>query len=210
MQRHTKALVSVLSGFAMLFLLVQPSGASAGTVNSGHLGVNMTPALTTDLTPNTGPCPNVAALALDATSTAPTSVHVTLHITNGGFAYSGATYFLNGITSHATGTINHTTTAFTVGPFSSTVGNLYPETFPGSCVPNTNAPLCGGVRLNTTTAPLNLHGTFPAGHSFSPPNLTGTAVVSGSGGIQAAGCVAPFSALNGKTLTFTNMNVTFV
>ncbi len=214
-RRHTRALVSVLSGFALLFFLVQPSAASTGTINSGHLGVNLTPALTSDLTPGTGTCPNWPppgthpTLQLNATSAAPNLVHVTLHVTYAAFTYNNTHYFLSGITGHGTGTIN-AATGFTVGPFTSSVGNIYAASAGNPCIPDTNAPLCGGVRLNTTTAPLNVTGNFPGGHTFAPPAITGTAVINGSGGIQAAGCLPPFAALNGKTLTLTNVNVTLV
>ncbi len=209
MQRLSKSLVAVLSGLAMLFVLVQPSGASTGTVNSGHLGVNLTPALTTDLAPGTGPCPGLpSALSLNATSSGANGLSVTIHITGGAFTYGGATYFLSGITGHASGTINTSTTNFSVGPFSSTNGNIYAETSPGSCT--IGSAVCSAVRLNTTTAPLNLTGSFPGGHTFAPPAITGTAVLNGSGGVQAAGCLPPFSALNGKTVTISNMNVTLV
>ncbi len=215
MQRNTKALVSVLSGVAMLFLMVQPGSASTGTVNSGHLGVNLIPALTSDLTPGTGPCDHVwpppgthRPLAMDATSSGAVAVHATLHVTYHSFIYGSTVYFLSGITAHGTGTMN-STTQFTIGPFTSTIGNIYPETFSGSCIPDTTRPLCAGVRLNTTTAPLNIHGSFPAGHTISGPALTGTAVFSGSGGVQAATCLPPFSALNGKTITL-NVNLTLV
>ncbi len=210
MPRPLRSTIALLTGLALAVLLVPPAGASTGTVNSGHMGLNTDPLLNTtwDLAPSTGPCPEAPpSVSLTATSSAGGGIHLTLTI-DLVYTWNATTYFMTGIQGSATGTIDPTTTSFTVGPFTSTNGNIYAETSPGSCV--RGAAVCSAVRINTVTVPLSLHGSFPGGHTVSVPNVTGTAVMSGSGGFQAAGCVSPFSAYNGKVLSFTNVNVTFV
>lgn len=216
MRRISKPLVAVLSGLALMVFMATPSSASTGTVNSGTLSVNLTPALNVNLAPGTGPCPGLpSALSLTATSSGGPGTYgvaTTLTINDGAFTYGGVTYFLDNITasaSNSTGLVDNAgADNVSTGNFTSSNGNIYPETSSGSCTPSTS-PLCTAVRLSTTV-PLSLSGTFPAGATGMTPNVVGTAVVSGSGGIQAAGCLAPFSALNGKTMTISNMDVTFV
>lgn len=209
MRRTLKPLLALTAGLALLFLGAAPSGATTGTVNSGTLSVNLTPALSVNLAPGTGPCPGASALSLDVTTSgtsSPYGADTTATINDGAFTYSGATYFLDGITANApSGTVTPGGTLST-GNFTSTVGNIYPETSPGSCVPNTSAPLCAGVRLDPA-APLSLSGSFSG--TVTPPGLSGTAVVSGSGNVQAVGCSSPFGALDDRILTLTSVNVTF-
>ncbi len=213
MHRPIRPLVAAVTGLMLVLLPAQPGAASTATLNSGHLGINITPAVTVDVTAP-GPCPGspiaISATTSNATTTPPQyDVNVTISFTNADFSYGGATYFYSGLTLTGSGVLNDTAGAdtFSVGPFSTTNGNIYAESSPGSCTPG--SAICAVLRANTTTTPLNGTGSFPAGATGMTPDLLGTAVVNASGGIQAAGCVAPFAALNGKVVTLTNVSATF-
>jgi hypothetical protein len=217
MRPPTRSLVAALSGVALLLLGAAPSGATTGSVNSGTLSVNFTPALNLDLAPGTGPCGGPSLLSLDLTTTgasSPYGVSTDLSITaaNGDFSF-GSTYFLDVDAVGTAGSLTDNGSGadpVATGSLASSGlrGNIYPETAPGSCTPDLATPLCSTVRFSTVV-PLSLSGSFPAGATVSPPNVAGTAVLSGSGGFQALGCVAPLSGFNGKTFTFANVDVTF-
>jgi hypothetical protein len=102
-----------------------------------------------------------------------------------------------------TGSVTISGGSITIGSFAIT-GNVYPETTPGSCVPDLTAPRCfGGVLANNLT----LSGTWSG--TVTPPALSGTATVTGSSSITAFGCIPPYSALNGHTMTISNMTTVF-
>ncbi len=215
MRRISKALAAGGAGLALLFATAVPGAATPGTVNSGTLSVNLTPALVVDLGSGGGggggggnPCSGSGILSLDVVTSGGTSPHgatTTLSINNAAFSYSSGIYFLRGITATASGSVNTGAGTVSTGSFSSTIGNIYPDD--GTCNPNLSSPLCAGVRLATVGAVLSLAGSFSG--TVTAPAIAGNAVVSGSGGIQASGCVAPFAALNGKTLTLNALDVTF-
>lgn len=211
MRRIAKPLVAVASVLALLFVSAQPSSAATtGTVNSGTLSVNLTPALVEDLTPP-GVCPaGISLTASTSDATNPHTVTLTLVVDDAAFDYNGSRYFLDNITATATGASFDTALdTIATGSFTSTTGNIYTaNAAPNDCT-RTNTTLCAGVRLATTAPILNLNGTFGGTVGGSPTEVLGTGEVDGSGKIQAVGCNAPFAALNSSVLTLTDLNVTF-
>ncbi len=229
MRRFTRSLAAVVTGAALLLLGAPPAMADAPTAYTGGvLTINLVPTLTIDLTEGTGPCPvpqpvpplatSFLTLAMTPSGAAnPYSLTTTLSTVGdqGDFVYGGATYFLRNFTASSSigALINNTSGAdpFLNGNLSSVgMANIYPETSPGSCTPS-SSPLCTAIRINPTSF-LPLAGSFTGGLTGATPYpLKGAAVLSSSAPavIQASGCVAPFSALNLKTLSISNMAVTF-
>ncbi|HEX7133418.1 MAG TPA: hypothetical protein VF228_12635 [Iamia sp.] len=200
MKRFTKPAVALVSAAAMLFLLAAPSSAATGTVNSGTVGVNLTPALSVTLGTGTTGCAASTLTVANGGSGA-----IAIGITQGAFDYGTPNPHV--LVANATGTYSTTlisgTTYSVSGSMSTTAtgtttARIFART--GTCTATATTecgPIVTTITVNSTTS------TFTGDIT----TMTGTAVINASGTLSAFGCAAPFSAINGKIITITNMNV---
>jgi hypothetical protein len=212
MTHLARPLLAVTVGISLLVLAAAPSGATVGTVTNGTATINLSTVLSIDLTGATAPCA-IGGAALDVTpagTTFPYSGTADLAIFRS-FTYQGATWFLTldaASTSVVIDTLWWGPESLTTGPFAPTSQvAIYPEDPLLPCTPDVWSPVCTTITLGATTPILELSGIFLG--TVSPPALSGTAYLDGSGRISASGCTAPFAALSNKTLTITDMTVAF-
>ncbi|HEX7133419.1 MAG TPA: hypothetical protein VF228_12640 [Iamia sp.] len=219
MTRTIKSAATLAFATVLVMLLAVPTSATPtnGTVASGTVSVNLTPplsvgiggggggggcaaaSLTVDITSVTGTAPNRAATGT-----------VALSIPEGPFDFSSAPNNLHVLVATAAGTLNlaetGTTDSWSIATGSTVSTNtttnqasVFART--GACTPTT-FKRCGPV-ITTVT----LTGTFSG--TVAVAGIAGTANVNGTGTLAAFGCTAPFSAINGKTLTLASLVVNF-
>ncbi|HEX7134148.1 MAG TPA: hypothetical protein VF228_16345 [Iamia sp.] len=209
-------LLVVALAVAAALLPAPPAAATfvnVGSVFNGTYTISLTPALIVTLSGLSGPCaPEVSpGFDLDLTATGATwSTFASAVGTNDplSFTYSGTTYFMTlgqaGTVAQQQGTIGAAPTyLWTQGLH--LLGRIYAETSPGNCTVNPT-PRC------------SFFANFPTlgGSVQSPGGITGEDInvnsVLAAGGFAttfSSGCVAPFSAINNKTSTISNMQVVF-
>ncbi|HEX7135399.1 MAG TPA: hypothetical protein VF228_22680 [Iamia sp.] len=206
MRRTMKPAVAVMAAAALLVLLAAPSGAQTGTVTAGTLTVTGFSPLAFPLA-GTPPC---AGSTLDVALSSPAGGAVTFSLPQGAFDYGTPNAHVLVVTAAGTasmspgtgGTGSFAISGSIAANATTHLANIYART--GDCTPTTTKR-CGPI-VTTITFTGTFTGTVG---TTAPYTLTGTAVVSGSGTLSAFGCAAPFSIMNGKQATITNMTVDF-
>ncbi|HEX7135400.1 MAG TPA: hypothetical protein VF228_22685 [Iamia sp.] len=203
MRRTMKPAVALVTAAALLVLLAAPSAAQTGIVTGGTLSVGLTPGVTVSLTACVGS-------TVDVAMSSPAGGAITFGMPTGAFDYGTPNPHVLVVTAAGTVSVSPGTGgtgSFTLSGSISTnattrQANIYART--GACTP-TATKECGPI-VTTITFTGTFTGTIG---TTSPYTLTGTATVNGTGTLTAFGCAMPFSALNTKTATITNMTVVF-
>ncbi|HEX7131153.1 MAG TPA: hypothetical protein VF228_01180 [Iamia sp.] len=220
MKRMTKPTAALATAVAMLFLLAAPASAfppQAGTVTAGTITVPLgTPGtITADLS-TTSPCTDSSLTVTPNATTPSTGGAIALSIPQGAFDFGPTTSnTIHVLVATVVGTYTNTpagTTPVPTTPQNYTINGsitanatntakIFVRT--GTCTPTTTNE-CGPIGTTITFNGSTFLGTIDADGV-----LDGTATINGSGTLSAFGCAAPFSTINTRVLTITNMTVDF-